>query len=812
MGIKKIFHFLGGVHLAIFLIAVSALAVIAGTFIESKTGSHLYAARWTYENAFFLGLLTLFFINILFAALRRWPFKKRHIPFLITHLGLLMVIAGTMIKNKFGTQGQLVVWEGSGSQHLILPHTHSLWIEKKSDPLNPRFSQVNLDTLRPSIYYPFHFPQLKLKVIGSTPHARQTMDTWIKGSHAYIAGFPPIPVYEWNASQPFPETTSYNYSLATYFNDWNILAIRSDQLHPALQNAYLQELTLILTSKKNKEEILRIPLSTALQQPFSFAGKTISIRLNIPTTMIDDESTLSLQILIKSETQTQPDNFFIPLRGQDALRIKSEKSYWMDPCFTVDLVRTKPLLFLIGDHAGDCRFFAFDPHGRIHFEQFVASHLKTMIAYDQGFGGYGVQTVVPIALFPTGRKEKENAEAEELIHTLKEALVHHPELSPPLKMMKQACERSALDFAETCVQFLVDWNAESEVIYHGTHLVKLAVMAEKLDWDSVPPDDRHAIAWTYKLLTQLNHSIQQGEDIWDLLQKHQWPLLEQLRQSASLSSVQTLPTLLAQQIASLVHYLPKLEFPTVKGPMMHLALLSAYFRAYGIDYQTLFPYRVDGNENFDLIAKDWKKKTGNIELKQAMVFEAPLTQKIEPQDAPIMLEECCPGLVLEVQEGLESEKIALGYDFSVAGMKWPILNGKYALRFQPVQQELPYRVRLRQARQVYYPQSQQVYSYEADVLITEKGKSAVEYTLSMNQVYETWDGYRFYLSGIGGDSGGNSFVDEKGLGLKRIQLAVNHDPAKYYLTYPGALLVFLGIILLFWKANITKLVRPSRPE
>lgn len=79
--ITPLFHFLGGVHLAIALIAFSALFVVAGTFIESKTGSHLYAAFWTYENSFFTLLLAFFFMNILFAALRRWPFKKRHTPF-----------------------------------------------------------------------------------------------------------------------------------------------------------------------------------------------------------------------------------------------------------------------------------------------------------------------------------------------------------------------------------------------------------------------------------------------------------------------------------------------------------------------------------------------------------------------------------------------------------------------------------------------------------------------------------------------------------------------------------------------------------
>jgi uncharacterized protein YijF (DUF1287 family) len=35
--------------------------------------------------------------------------------------------------------------------------------------------------------------------------------------------------------------------------------------------------------------------------------------------------------------------------------------------------------------------------------------------------------------------------------------------------------------------------------------------------------------------------------------------------------------------------------------------------------------------------------------------------------------------------------------------------------------------------------------------------------------------------------------------MKQVQIVVNYDPAKYYLTYPGGCLVALGIFLLFWR-------------
>ena len=83
----------------------------------------------------------------------------------------------------------------------------------------------------------------------------------------------------------------------------------------------------------------------------------------------------------------------------------------------------------------------------------------------------------------------------------------------------------------------------------------------------------------------------------------------------------------------------------------------------------------------------------------------------------------------------------------------------------------------------------QSYSYEADLIITNrKTNQEIEKTISMNHVYETSDGYRFYLSQIS-----SSHPDES----KFVHIIVNRDPAKYILTLPGALILTLGIILLF---------------
>jgi len=785
--LTSLFHFMGGIYLAISLISFAAIAVIAGTFLESKTGSHLLAASRTYESPFFLVLLFLFFVNILFSALRRWPFKTRHIPFLITHLGLLMIIGGTMIKNRYGLQGQLTVWEGSGNQQALLPHSHALLIQSKEESQKTD-NLIALNSFRPTILSPFHLPQLKCKLIGYSPHVKEVLDTWIKGPKAYIAGFPPIPVEEWTISDNFPEATPYQFPLSTIFPTWSILAIRTSDPGEAVEQAYLQNAILQLKKKGEAENSLSLPLREALTHPFPFMEGLIHISLEL--SILEKGQLPHLNLTWKSQNTPREEVWTIPLQGQDALIMRPASTQWSEPSFTTDLTRPNPLIVLIADEKENTYFLAFDSYGRVHSENFRPSQLQSLMSYENGFGGYGVHAVVPIPSFPASREDKEKGEAYALTNQLRQALLQHPPLAPPLQCLKEACEEAQVDFPSTFVQFLTDWNNHPGFLYTPTQSIQgdIEKAFNTLNRNKISKEDQQAIQWTIKLMNQLEYSRSQGENPIHVLEHHRWPLIEELKQNKN-SDNTSLLNLIAMQIHSLAGYLPPLDFPAAPANIEKSTLLAAYFRSYGIDYRSLLPYRGDGKENFDGLEHYWKDHEEHLHLQQTIVFETPLSHRIVPEEAPSMLEDQRPGIVLEVEEGQHKQTIALLYDPSGGGLKWPILNGKYMIRLQPNLRELPYRIRLRQARQISYPQSQQVYSYESDLLISEKEKVSVEHTLSMNKVYETWDGYRFYLAGIGSSTDAT---------LKRIQLAVNYDPAKYFLTYPGALFVFLGTISLFW--------------
>jgi hypothetical protein len=662
---KKLFHFLGSVHFAITLIAATALFVIAGTFLESWADSHQYAASWTYGHPAFLALLAFFFTNILFAALRRWPFKQKHIPFLITHLGLLMILAGVMAKTIYGVQGVMTLVEGSGSETLLIPNSFAMRCEDKE-------GHIAYHSIK-DLKAPF---QLK----GYAPNSIERMETWIKGSQAEVRGLPSFPVFPWKVGDPIPVSAKAQFQPPPS-KPWDLIALRVEDPAAAAEALYRRGIS------KGKPFLNYHP-AMGFQNP---------------------------HILV--------DGLSIPLQGPESL---------LNPAgITIESV---PTLAFLQNLAGMTHLLYFDPHGRVHSEVFNPEKLSTLAVYEDGFGGYAALAEIPIQ--PQSRAEKQQFILTLLKTELKRADTDN--LTPPLSLLYRSIGDQWGDYL---IDFLSDWESGKPL-----HL-------PDLNWEIVDQEIFKAIKWGAEFLNHIDSSI----DVKSTLLKKRWPLpLPDLNGEALLTAVM-------QQILSIRDQLPNVP------PSSDEQLFQAYLRAYGIHLSTLTP---------PLETIPFPEEKIVIECPVSLYHRAvPSLKKMEDNLplATVQFKDCPP--------------LTLGYDRTGSGLPWPADNGKMLVRFQPQVMTIPYHIRLRNARQVTYANSQQPFSYEADLVISD-ANGRIEKTLSMNRVHETWDGYRFYLSSISPQNEAH---------VKRVQLIVNKDPAKYMLTYPGGILVTLGIILLFWS-------------
>lgn len=111
---------LASLRLAIFLLVILAAVLAGATLLESEWGREM--AQWhVYASFWFLGLLALLATNILAAALIRFPWKRHQVGFVVTHAGLLVLLAGAVQTFLWGIEGQVILEEGKRSDQMVLP-------------------------------------------------------------------------------------------------------------------------------------------------------------------------------------------------------------------------------------------------------------------------------------------------------------------------------------------------------------------------------------------------------------------------------------------------------------------------------------------------------------------------------------------------------------------------------------------------------------------------------------------------------------------------------------------------------------------
>lgn len=117
--IFRVWNVLISLKLAVLVIAGLALTLASATILESKYDTKT-AQYYVYRAGWFYALLTLLGLNILAVALSRLPWKKKHIPFLMAHAGILMILSGSWLTYVRGLDGSIRISEGEVSSTVEL--------------------------------------------------------------------------------------------------------------------------------------------------------------------------------------------------------------------------------------------------------------------------------------------------------------------------------------------------------------------------------------------------------------------------------------------------------------------------------------------------------------------------------------------------------------------------------------------------------------------------------------------------------------------------------------------------------------------
>lgn len=169
--LSKIFKILGSLKLAVFVILSLAAITAIGTFYESYYSTYV-AKKLIYESVWMYTVMGLLIVNLVFSAVERFPWKRRHTGFLLAHAGIIIIILGSYVTQKAGLDASLALSIGEKSRFVGLPYERVLAFYETEDGTNYRRrgqSPINFTRSKPSTNHPY--------IIQENPHI-SIVDYW----------------------------------------------------------------------------------------------------------------------------------------------------------------------------------------------------------------------------------------------------------------------------------------------------------------------------------------------------------------------------------------------------------------------------------------------------------------------------------------------------------------------------------------------------------------------------------------------------------------------------------------------------------
>jgi len=116
---RKVFRFLSSLRLAVILLVVLIVATAIGTVYESRFDAKV-ARAYVYDAPWFNAWMLLLGVNLAFAAFSRYPWKKHHTGFVITHAGIITLLVGAVVGRIWGIEGTMTLFTGNDPSNRLV--------------------------------------------------------------------------------------------------------------------------------------------------------------------------------------------------------------------------------------------------------------------------------------------------------------------------------------------------------------------------------------------------------------------------------------------------------------------------------------------------------------------------------------------------------------------------------------------------------------------------------------------------------------------------------------------------------------------
>ncbi len=116
---EKIFKFLASLKLAVIIVVSLGVISAWGTIVESRYDM-ITAQKLVYHSWYMYSVLFLLIVNLIAVMVDRLPWQKKHIGFILAHVGIIILLVGSYVTRVVGIDGTLVFDIGESQRYISL--------------------------------------------------------------------------------------------------------------------------------------------------------------------------------------------------------------------------------------------------------------------------------------------------------------------------------------------------------------------------------------------------------------------------------------------------------------------------------------------------------------------------------------------------------------------------------------------------------------------------------------------------------------------------------------------------------------------
>ncbi len=160
MKFRSIIHFLASLKFAVVIILAIGTLVAWGTLVEAHYMDAKMAQEMVYHSVLSYTIFILFAINLTAVIIDRYPWKKHHLGFISAHVGILILLLGSLVTRYYGIDGSMTLDIGGKNNFITVPETDLILYTSLNGESFQKFyeQKVNFFSHPPSAQKPLKIP------------------------------------------------------------------------------------------------------------------------------------------------------------------------------------------------------------------------------------------------------------------------------------------------------------------------------------------------------------------------------------------------------------------------------------------------------------------------------------------------------------------------------------------------------------------------------------------------------------------------------------------------------------------------------